>query len=75
METVGKTPYRFWIKISTTDTAFEKYDTDKSDREKMETVFGIPKNSETVFIPSCGSFCFRKPYMGYKKSTCIGGRD
>jgi hypothetical protein len=26
-------------------------DTDKSDREKPETVFGIPKNSETVFIP------------------------
>ena len=30
-------------------------DTDKSDREKPETVFGIPKNSETVFIPSSNS--------------------
>jgi hypothetical protein len=27
-------------------------DTDKSDREKPETVSGIPKNSESVFIPS-----------------------
>jgi hypothetical protein len=28
-------------------------DTDKTDREKPETVFGIPKNSKTVFIPPC----------------------
>jgi hypothetical protein len=26
-------------------------DTDKSDREKLETVSGIPKNSGSVFIP------------------------
>jgi hypothetical protein len=54
METVGKTSYRFRIEIPTTIPFPKNTDTDKSDRENPETVFGIPKNSGTIFIPKYG---------------------